>query len=143
MIHQGQGVPRHDRRRVVGFVRRHGAAADAAVVEAADLDSAIAGLFPLRRACGGDAGLLVRPRGLVVGGLQRPGQPLYLRAPRVVRPRQSDDEEHLGGAAAVPAVEEPDALRLVAVLVPVHLAVRHCCSLASDSSSSSSSPGLS
>ena len=41
---------------------------------------------------------------------------------------RTDDEEHLGGAAAVAAVEEPDALPLVAVRVPAHLAVRHCCS---------------
>lgn len=41
---------------------------------------------------------------------------------------RTDDEEHLGGAAAVAAVEEPDALPLVAIRVPVHLAVRHCCS---------------
>lgn len=143
-------------------MREHGAPADAAVVEAADLD-AIA-VVPLRRR--GVAGLLV-----VGGRLQRPGQPLDLRAPRVVRPRQSftppttptisqirtkktkrqkknaenfrspakamgsstayghtDDEEHLGGAAAEAAVEEADAVPFVAVLVPVHLAVRHCSS---------------
>jgi hypothetical protein len=41
---------------------------------------------------------------------------------------RTDDEEHLGGAAAVAAVEEADALPLVAVRVPAHLAVRHCCS---------------
>lgn len=41
---------------------------------------------------------------------------------------RTDDEEHLGAAAAVAAVEEADALRLVAVRVPAHLAVRHCCS---------------
>lgn len=40
----------------------------------------------------------------------------------------TDDEEHLGGAAAEAAVEEADAVPLVAVLVPVHLAVRHCSS---------------
>lgn len=183
MIHQGQGIRGHDCRRVVGFVRGHGAAAGAAVVEAADLDAVVR--FRRRGLRRADAGLLVRPQGLVVGGLQRPGQPLYLRAPRVVRPRQSfdyfrpkpntkpfpvsakrgnkrvifyllqhekkehdsssslsfrgrgqgeiggvrtDDEEHLGGAAAVAAVEETDALPLVAVRVPAHLAVRHCCS---------------
>ena len=41
---------------------------------------------------------------------------------------RTDDEEHLGRAAAVAAVEEADALPLVAVGVPAHLAVRHCCS---------------
>jgi hypothetical protein len=41
---------------------------------------------------------------------------------------RTDDEEHLGGAAAVAAVEEPDALPLFPVRVPAHLAVRHCCS---------------
>jgi hypothetical protein len=151
--------------RVVGFVRGHGAAAGAAVVEAADLDAVAVAA----------GGLLVRPQGLVVGRLQRPRQPLNLRAPRVVRPRQpfdsdrkpntkpflsekaffkqqheekeqdsfffsgprtgrgetggvrTDDEEHLGGAAAVAAVVDADALPLVAVRVPAHLAVRHCC----------------
>jgi hypothetical protein len=75
--------------RVVGFVGEHGAAADTAVVEAADLDAVVR--FRRRGPRRADAGLLVRPQGLVVGGLQRPGQPLYLRAPRVVRPRQSFD----------------------------------------------------
>jgi hypothetical protein len=163
--------------RVVGFVLGGRAPADAAVVEAADLNP-VAAVLPIRRA---GAGLLVRPLRLVVGGLQRPGQPLYLRAPRVVRPRQScdshtnqktepflisakgkaeertkmepfrlregsarrtDDEQHLGGAAAVPAVEQPDALRLVAALVPVYLAVRHCLLLAGDSPSSRRRPGI-
>ena len=86
--------------RVVGFVGEHGAAADASVVETADLDAiaAAGGLVRfrggrLRRSGRADTGLLVRPHGLVVGGLQRPGQPLYLRAPRVVRPRQSFDSD--------------------------------------------------
>jgi hypothetical protein len=83
----GEGRIGSGNSRVVGFVRGGGAPADAAVIEAADLNP-IAAVLPIRRA---GAGLLVRPRRLVVGGLQRPGQPLYLRAPRDVRPRQSCD----------------------------------------------------
>jgi hypothetical protein len=65
--------------RVVGFVGEHGAVADTAIVEAADLDAIVR--FRRRGLRRVDAGLLIRPQGLVVGGLQRPGRPLYLRAP--------------------------------------------------------------
>jgi hypothetical protein len=65
--------------RVVGFVGEHGAVADTAVVEAPDLDAIVR--FRQRGLRRADVGLLVRPQGLVVGGIQRPGQPLYLRAP--------------------------------------------------------------
>jgi len=61
--------------RVVGFVGEHGAAADAAVVEAADLD----------------AGVVVVGRSLLVDGLHGARQALYLRGPRLVRPRESCD----------------------------------------------------
>lgn len=57
--------------RVLGFVCRHGAAAHAAVVEAAHLDA-------LRRAVVGG--------GLLVEGLHGARQPFHLRAPRLVRP---------------------------------------------------------
>jgi hypothetical protein len=55
---------------------------------------------------------------------------------------RTDDEEHLGGAAAVAAVEEAHALPLVAALVPVHLAVRHCYARRPAGRSLLASPGL-
>lgn len=51
MVQQGQRVLRHDRRRVMGFLREDGAAADAAVVEAADLDALAVIVLRSRRGC--------------------------------------------------------------------------------------------
>ena len=56
-------------------MRRHGAPADAAVVEAADL-----GALP--------GGAIVAVGGLLVVGLDGARQALHLRAPRLVRPRE-------------------------------------------------------
>jgi hypothetical protein len=62
--------------RVLRFLLQHGTVAHAAVIEAADLDA-------LRRAG------VVAGRGLLVDGLNGAAQALHLRAPRLVRPRET------------------------------------------------------